>query len=121
LIEHNSYPSAMGSAEKDRILLAQITGIAHRYASVNPTGRSRATAVTNLAEQAAGRSDLLAEAAGIAIGCHEGELDEARYLAVAQLCVEAGADQTAIPSWIAEGRRRAETIRARRRTRRAAE
>ena len=103
----------MGITDTDRILLAQITGAAHRHASVSETKRNTAAAIADLAEQSAGRSDLLAEAAGIAIGCHEGDLDEARYLAVAQLCIEAGADQAAIPRWIAEGRRRAEVIRAR--------
>jgi hypothetical protein len=103
----------MGNNEQDRILVAQITGTAHRYASLKPSERSRTAAVADLAELAAGRSDLLAEVAGIAIGCHEGELDETRHLAVAQLCVDAGADQAAVPRWITEGKRRAQTIRAR--------
>jgi hypothetical protein len=106
----------VGRAEQDRILLAQITGLAHRYATAAPTGHSRAAFVTELTELAAGRGDLLAEVAGISVGCHEGDPDEARYLAAAQLCLEAGADQRAIPRWIAEGRRRADTIRARHQT-----
>jgi hypothetical protein len=113
--------NAWGPPRKDRILLAHITGIAHRHASVSPAQRDSTAAVAELAELAAGRSDLLAERAGIAIGFHEGDLAEAHHLSVAQLCLEAGADQTAIPHWIAEGRRRAESSRARRRTRRTAE
>jgi hypothetical protein len=107
--------------EKDRTLLAQITGLAHRYATAAPAGRSRAEVVTELTELAAGRSDLLAEVAGMSVGSHEGDPDEARYLAAAQLCLEAGADQGAIPRWIAEGRSRVDTIRARRQTGHAAE
>jgi hypothetical protein len=104
----------MGSTRTDSILLAQLTGTAHRHAaSVGASGRNRAAALAELIELAAGRSDLLAECAGLAIGCHEGDLDEARYLTAAQLCIEAGADASAIPRWIAEGRRRAEDARAR--------
>src|SRR5258708_26229508 len=111
----------MENTEKDRILLAHITGNAHRHAnSLGTSGRRRAAALAELAELAAGRSDLLAECAGIAIGCHEGDLDEVRYLSVAQLCIEAGADQTAIPRWIAEGRRRAESANGRHQGMRAA-
>ena len=36
---------------------------------------------------------------------------EAKALAAAQLCIEAGADETLIPRWIEEGRRRAENAR----------
>jgi hypothetical protein len=98
----------MANTERDRILLAQITGTAHRHASsLGTAGQHRAAALADLADLAAGRSDLLAECAGIAIGCHEGDLDEVRYLSVAQLCIEAGADQAVVPRWIAEGRRRA--------------
>jgi hypothetical protein len=104
----------MGNLERDRILLATITGIAHRHAAPSRSSRhSRAAAVAELTELAAGRSDLLAECAGIAIGFHEGDLDQAQYLSVAQLCIDAGADQTAIPHWIAEGRRRAQAARQR--------
>jgi hypothetical protein len=104
----------MGSTDKDRILLAQITGPAHRHAAVvGLDGDQRAAALADLAELAKGRSDLLAECAGIAVGCHEGDLDEARYLAVAQVCVDAGADQAAVQHWIAAGRWRARTSRSR--------
>jgi len=94
----------MGSSERDRILLAQIQGTALRHAqSGTRSGQGRTAAVAELAELAAGRADLLAECAGIAIGFNEGGLDEVRYIAAAQLCLEGGADENSIPYWIAEG------------------
>ena len=49
-------------------------------------------AMTEIADLAGGRADLLAQGAGIAAGFHCGRADEARYLRAAQLCIEAGAD-----------------------------
>jgi hypothetical protein len=105
----------MDSREKqDRILSAWIAGTASRHASTRGglTGTARAAAVAELAELAAGRSDLLAEFAGMAVGLHEGDLHEDRHLLAAQLCIEAGADTSQIPHWIDEGRRRAREIAA---------
>ena len=105
----------MASTEPDRILLAQITGAASRYArQPRLSGLAREAAVAELAAVASGRRDLLAEHAGIIVGAHEGDLDEERYLRTAQLCIDAGADVTQIPRWIAEGRRRARDTQARR-------
>src|SRR5215813_9069561 len=104
---------AMGSIEKDRILSARITGTAFRQASRRSvSGPGRAAALAELAEVAAGRSDLLAQCAGLEVGLHEGDLDEARHLLAAQLCIEAGADTSQITRWIDEGRRRARGIAA---------
>jgi hypothetical protein len=49
------------------------------------SGQSRAAALAELTELAAGSSDLLSECAGIAIGFHEGDLDEAQYLSASKL------------------------------------
>jgi|SRR5271166_623033 len=46
-------------------------------------------------------------------GTSEGELDEPLARQAAQLCRLAGADETLIPHWIAEGRRRAGAARTR--------
>ena len=101
----------MASTESDRIRLAQIAGTASRYATQRElNGQNREAAVAELAAVADGRRDLLAEHAGIVVGCHEGALDEALSLRAAQLCVDAGADASLIPRWIAEGRRRAREI-----------
>jgi hypothetical protein len=67
--------------------------------------------VTEIRELAGGRGDLLAEVAGIFEGTSEGELDEPLCRQAAQLCRLAGADETLIPAWITEGRRRAEAAR----------
>lgn len=98
----------MGRTESDRIIIAQIAGIASRHASQpRLTGQGRESAITELAAAASGRRDLLAEYAGIVVGHHEGDVNEAHYLRVAQLCLDAGADAALVPAWIAEGRRRA--------------
>jgi len=89
--------------------VARISGIARRHASWRaPTGNEIAAAVAELGEVAGGRSDLLAEEAGIQLGFYEGGLDEPRVKAAAQLLIAAGAGESLIPGWIDEGRRRAE-------------
>ena len=98
----------MTSSKRDRVLLAEITGVARRLARGRPlTGAEQRDAAAMLSQVAKGRADLLAESAGLAIGGHEGDPDEARYLQAAQLCIDAGADPGAVPRWIEEGRRRA--------------
>src|SRR5690242_4270041 len=93
--------------QADRILVAQLTGEArHRAKWRELTGDEEAAAVAALAELAGGRTDLLAEVAGILDGASEGELDEPLARCAAQLCRKAGADPEAIPAWIEEGRRR---------------
>lgn len=96
----------------DRILVAQLTGTARHHARWRDlTTDEETAAVAELAELAAGRADLLAEVAGILEGASEGELDEQFARQAAMLCRLAGADETLIPAWIAEGRRRAEAAR----------
>ena len=98
----------------DRILVAQLTGTARRHARWRElTQDEQYAAVTELRDLAGGRADLLAEVAGIFEGASEGELDEQFARQAAQLCRLAGADETLIPRWIAEGRRRAEVSRMR--------
>jgi hypothetical protein len=90
--------------------VARISGIAKRHASWRePTENEIAAAVAELREVAGDRPDLLAEEAGIQLGFHEGDLDEPRAKATAQLLIAAGADESLIPGWIEEGRHRAET------------
>jgi hypothetical protein len=98
----------MTSSKRDRVLLADIAGVARRLTHGRPlTAAEQQEAVATLSQMAKGRADLLAESAGLAIGTHEGTLDEARYLQAAQLCIDAGADLSSLPHWIEEGRRRA--------------
>jgi hypothetical protein len=60
--------------------------------------------------------DQVSECVGhLAVGLHEGDLDEDRYLPAAQLCIEAGADTRLIPHWIDIGRQRACDIAAKHR------
>jgi hypothetical protein len=62
--------------------------------------------VAALRELADGRADLLAEAAGVLEGAREGEPDEPLARQAARLCHKAGADESAIPAWMEEARRR---------------
>ena len=98
----------MASSKRDKALLAEITGVARRLARGRSlSGAEQQEAAATLGQVAQGRADLLAEAAGLAIGSQEGGRDEARHLQAAQLCIDAGADLTLIPQWAEEGRRRA--------------
>jgi hypothetical protein len=98
----------MASSKRDKALLAEISGVARRLARGRSlSGAEQQEAAATLSQVAQGRADLLAEAAGLAIGSQEGGRDEARHLRAAQLCIDAGADLSLIPQWVEEGRRRA--------------
>ena len=102
------------SSSSDRILVAELTGTARHHARWRELAQDeKDAAVTELRELADGRADLLAEVAGIFEGASDGELDEPLARQAAQLCRLAGADETLIPQWIEEGRRRAEVARMR--------
>jgi hypothetical protein len=78
--------------DRDRILVAQLTGTAGHHAKWRElTGDEEAAAVTELRELAGGRGDLLAEVAGILEGTSEGELSEPIARQCARLCRMAGA------------------------------
>jgi hypothetical protein len=82
-------------------------GVAKRHADWREPRRDETdAAVAELREIAGDRPDLLAEVAGILLGASEGELDEPRSKAAASFCIAAGADESLIPAWIEEGRRR---------------
>lgn len=96
------------SPPSPRILVAQLTGEAMNHARYEPLPEAgHQAAVEALRELAAGRTDLLAEVAGILEGAGASELDAARRANAARLCREAGADPELIPGWVEEGRRRA--------------
>ena len=98
----------MRRRDEDRLIAAQVAAITMRHARARAlTGAEEAAALAELAEVAAGRSDLLAEQAGLALGFHEHDGDSAVYLQAAQLCIKAGADTALIPRWIETGRQRA--------------
>ena len=104
-------------AERDRLAVAQLTLTARRlvaqlahHAWRWPTPDETARWVAELQQIAPGRTDLLAEAAGLMLGAAEGTLDEPRACAAAELCRTAGADPALIPQWTEEGRRRAQAV-----------
>ena len=100
-----------------RLIVASLSGAAERHVNWHePTEPETAAAVAEFAEIIGGRDDgpaLLAEVAGLALGTAEGKGQEyqARARAVAGLCRRAGADETLIPGWAEEGRRRATAVR----------
>ena len=103
----------MSRPEPDRILLAQIKGAAARHAQGwQLTEQEEAAAIAELAGAAAGRSDLLAECAGTALGFGESQQDSVRYRQMAELCIAAGADEALMQRWIEIGRRRAAAAEA---------
>lgn len=70
----------------DRILIAQLTGTANHHAKWHQlTEEEEAATVAELRELAAGRTDLLAQVAGVLTGASEGEgeLEEPKALAAA--------------------------------------
>jgi hypothetical protein len=98
--------------DRDRLLVARISGIAKRHSRWRePTESEIAVAGAELREVAGDRPDLLAEVAGILLGASEGRVDEPRARAAARLCIAAGADESLIPGWAEEGRRRVEAAR----------
>jgi hypothetical protein len=100
------------ATERDRLIVARLDGVLWRHARWHePTQQETDAAVAELREVAGGRLELLAEAAGILLGFHDGGLDEPRAKAAAAFCVAAGADESLIPQWAQEGRRRAEMRR----------
>jgi hypothetical protein len=98
----------MARAPDDEVRLAIITGTAVNHARWRPlTADEETAALADLTLVAGGRTDLLAQAAGLALGFHAGALDEPRQHQAATLLLKAGADPALVPAWEAEGRRRA--------------
>jgi len=90
----------MADHPTDHTVIARLTSTSRRHARrAALTPDQHHAAVTELADIAAGRTDLLAQCAGLAAGAHAGQPDEALYLRAAQLCIDAGADQSQIPHW----------------------
>jgi hypothetical protein len=88
--------------DTDRIITGQIAAIARRFAARGPIGgRDREEAVAALRRVSVGRTDLLAEHAGLCLGyalADPGPQATARRLE-AELCIEAGADPDLVPVW----------------------
>jgi hypothetical protein len=83
----------------------RIAAIAAKHASAwRLGGQEKAPAIAELAEASAGRADLLAKCAGLALGYGERQPEAAHYQRMAELCIAAGADKTLIQRWIDIGR-----------------
>ena len=98
----------------DRLIAAALYGAARRHARWGGlTEAQKAAGAAELREIAGNRPDLLAQTAGLALGASEdkGREYQRQGQAVAELCRLAGADETLIPRWIEEGKRRTEASR----------
>ena len=73
---------------------------------------SEAEPVRKLRTLAAGRADLLAEAAGVSLGFSRDDPTKWAMRPAGELCVAAGADQDQLEHWIAMGQARAEQAKA---------
>jgi hypothetical protein len=73
----------------------------------------KAAGAAELQKVAGDRADLLAEVAGVSLGTAESRGPEyaARAQAIAELCRLARADESLIPGWMEDGRRRAEAAK----------
>ena len=90
------------------MIVAELTGEAQRHARWEPPDEATTeAAVAELRKIAGGRTDLLAEVAGIFLGTSEGELHEPRARNAALFCRAAGADEALISQWVEIGRQRA--------------
>jgi hypothetical protein len=90
--------------------VAALSSAAQRHALWGDVDDAQKTAGAAELRQIAGdRPDLLAEVAEIMAGWADGKGPEyqAQAQAVAELCRAAGADESLIPGWTEEGRRRA--------------
>ena len=96
--------------DRDRLLVARLSGIAQRHARWGAlTDDDKPAGAAELRRVAGDRPNLLAEVAGTRLGASESRCPEyeAQAQAIAELCRLAGADETLIPRWVEEGRRRA--------------
>jgi hypothetical protein len=104
-LEHMSVSRRPPAA--DRLLAAELCGVATHHAKWRDlTEDEHAAAVAELRELAAGRADLLAEEAGLLIGFYEGTINEPVKCNAARLLIASGADESLVPQWVQEGRRR---------------
>ncbi len=93
--------------DPDRLLGAKLRGTAEHHAKWQElTAEEHTAAVVELRDLAGGRSDLLAEEAGLLTGFYEDHINGPLKRCAAELLIAAGADESLIPAWIEEGRRR---------------
>jgi hypothetical protein len=95
----------------DQLLSAKISAVCRRHCARGVADNLDA-AVADLQVAAGGRSDLLAEHAGLALGMAEvgSSIQAASFRAEAEVCIAAGADQELVEHWTAVGRERAEAM-----------
>jgi hypothetical protein len=103
LVGAPGYRPIVGKVDNpDGIITARLRGTATRWASKRPHDVD--AAVAELREIAGGRTDLLAEAAGILIGARPPRAEETfgwpTQAVAGALCIAAGVDLTKLHDWI---------------------
>jgi hypothetical protein len=99
----------------DRLTIARLMAITQRHTAKGTiTSEARAQAIAELQAEAAGRTDLLAEHAGISLAFAEVRQGWEAVIGRlrAELAIQAGADETLIPVWLETGRERAAEARS---------
>jgi hypothetical protein len=105
----------VAQSEGDRLILAWVQGVISRHVLYRElTVEERTQAVAEI-RAVTTRPELLAEVAGIRRGMAPHQvvpLEAERYERMARLLIEAGADVTAVESWVEIGCLRAEEAKA---------
>jgi hypothetical protein len=92
----------------DRAIAVRIALAAARHGQGwQLTADQETAAIADLQRAADGRTDLLGEHAGVALGFGESRPDAARYRQIASLCLAAGADPASMDQWRTIARHRA--------------
>jgi hypothetical protein len=108
------YTYSMTNDDIDRVIAARIAEAVIRHVRDRQlSDPERSKAVADLMQAASGRTDLLGEHAGVALGIGERRPDAARYRQIADLCISAGADETFMEHWVNVARLRASIMKAR--------
>lgn len=94
-----------GGYDPDDILAARVAGTAARHARAGNrlSPEQEAEAVAELRQLAGDRPDLLARCAGLNVGSAKFHPWDIRALAIADLCIQAGADASMITEWTTVG------------------
>ena len=108
----------VGNPDLDRAIAVRIALAAARHGQGwQITADQETAAIADLQRAADGRTDLLGEHAGVALGFGEGRPNAARYRQIASLCIAAGADRASMDQWLTIARHRAAITAAMRRNR----
>ena len=106
-VENIFYTVRMADTEQDRLGVARIGRTARPYTQcLSLHDSERRQAIAKLRQAACGRTDLLADYAGLADAFYDRDQPGVGHSPATQLCIDSGVDISLIREWAAEGRRR---------------